>query len=74
MKQVHSNLTISATKFIGVPSCAVPCVNVLLSTLHTLLSAGIEQIRVDFGKANPIEKASRLTGCVVSRTELLQTR
>lgn len=57
MKQVLQNLKTGATSVSHVPCPSVQDGHLLIRTTHSLVSAGTERMLVDFGKANPIEKA-----------------
>lgn len=57
MKQILQNLGTGATEVVDVPSPGPRPGHVLLRTTRTLISTGTERMLVDFGKANPIEKA-----------------
>lgn len=57
MKQVLQNLKDGTTKLAEVPCPQVGAGQLLTRTSRSLISAGTERMLVDFGKANPIEKA-----------------
>jgi len=57
MKQILQNLGTGVTEVADVPAPAVSGRHVLIRTTRTLISAGTERMLLDFGKANPIEKA-----------------
>lgn len=57
MKQILQNLKTGATEVVEVPCPQVSRGQLLIRTSHSLISAGTERMLVDFGKANPIEKA-----------------
>src|ERR1700675_3107802 len=57
MKQVLQNLKTGATELADVPCPRVGAGQLLIRTTRSLISAGTERMLVDFGKANPIEKA-----------------
>ena len=57
MKQVLQNLKDGTTELAEVPCPQVGVGQLLIRTSRSLISAGTERMLVDFGKANPIEKA-----------------
>jgi len=57
MKQILQNLKTGATEVIEVPCPRVSSGQILIRTTRSLISAGTERMLIDFGKANPIEKA-----------------
>lgn len=57
MKQVLQNLKNGVTELTEVPCPHVLPGQLLIRTSRSLISAGTERMLVDFGKANPIEKA-----------------
>jgi predicted dehydrogenase/threonine dehydrogenase-like Zn-dependent dehydrogenase len=57
MKQVLQNLKTGATQVTEVPCPRESGGQLLIRTTRSLISAGTERMMVDFGKANPIEKA-----------------
>ncbi|MFM2289027.1 MAG: hypothetical protein RL684_2170, partial [Pseudomonadota bacterium] len=57
MKQILQNLRTGATEVAEVPVPAPKRGHLLISTSHTLISAGTERMLVDFGKAGWIDKA-----------------
>jgi hypothetical protein len=57
MKQILQNLKDGSTELAEVPCPRLAPGLLLLRTTRTLISAGTERMLVDFGKANPIEKA-----------------
>lgn len=57
MKQVLQDLKTGTTQVAEVPCPGVLSGCVLVRTIRSLISAGTERMMVDFGKANPIEKA-----------------
>ena len=57
MKQILQNLKDGSTELAEVPCPRLPPGHLLLRTTRTLISAGTERMLVDFGKANPLEKA-----------------
>lgn len=57
MKQVLQNLKDGTTELAEVPCPQVGSGQLLIRTSCSLISAGTERMLVDFGKANPIEKA-----------------
>lgn len=57
MKQVLQNLKTGATELADVPCSRAGGGQLLIRTHGPLISAGTERMLVDFGKANPIEKA-----------------
>ena len=57
MKQVLQDLKTGATQMAEVPCPGPTKGQVLIRTTRSLISAGTERMMLDFGKANPIEKA-----------------
>ncbi len=57
MKQILQNLKTGATQVAEVPCPRASSGQLLIRTTRSLISAGTERMMVDFGKANPIEKA-----------------
>lgn len=57
MKQILQDLKTGATTVAEVPCPRVSNGQLLIRTSRSLISAGTERMLVDFGKANPIEKA-----------------
>ena len=57
MKQIFQNLKSGDTLIEDVPCPSIKAGHLLISTTHTLISAGTERMLVDFGKANMIDKA-----------------
>ena len=57
MKQILQNLKDGSTEIAEVPCPQVGRGDLLIRTTLTLISAGTERMLVDFGKANPLEKA-----------------
>ena len=57
MKQILQNLKNGSTSTIEVPCPQVSSGQLLIRTNRSLISAGTERMMVDFGKANPIDKA-----------------
>ena len=57
MKQILQNLRSGTTELIEVPCPRVSSGQLLIRTACSLVSAGTERMLVDFGKANPFEKA-----------------
>ena len=57
MKQILQSLKNGATEAIEVPCPRPSAGQILIRTTRSLISAGTERMMVDFGKANPIEKA-----------------
>jgi len=57
MKQVLQNLKTGATQVTEVPCPHESGGQLLIRTTRSLISAGTERMMVDFGKANPLEKA-----------------
>lgn len=57
MKQILQNLKDGSTAIAEVPCPQVGRGDLLIRTTRTLISAGTERMLVDFGKANPLEKA-----------------
>ena len=57
MKQILQNLKNGSTSTIEVPCPQASSGQLLIRTNRSLISAGTERMMVDFGKANPIDKA-----------------
>ena len=57
MKQILQNLKTGVTEVAEVPCPRISSGQLLIRTTRSLISAGTERMLVDFGKANPIEKA-----------------
>lgn len=57
MRQILQNLKTGATEVADVPCPRASSGQLLIRTNRSLVSAGTERMLVDFGKANPIEKA-----------------
>lgn len=57
MRQILQSLKTGATEVAAVPVPGVSCGQLLISTSHTLVSAGTERMLVEFGKAGWIDKA-----------------
>lgn len=57
MKQILQSLKTGKTEIADIPCPAVNRGQLLIRSTTTLVSAGTERMLVDFGKANPIEKA-----------------
>lgn len=57
MKQILQSLRKGTTEVVEVPCPRVSSGQLLIRTTCSLISAGTERMLVDFGKANPIEKA-----------------
>lgn len=57
MKQILQSLKTGTTKVADVPCPSVKGGQLLIRTTCSLISAGTERMLIDFGKANPIEKA-----------------
>lgn len=57
MKQILQNLKTGVTEVTEVPCPRATSGQLLIRTTRSLISAGTERMLVDFGKANPIEKA-----------------
>ena len=57
MKQILQNLKDGSTELAEVPCPRVGRSALLIRTTRSLVSAGTERMLVDFGKANPLEKA-----------------
>jgi len=57
MKQILQNLKNGTTVAIEVPCPQAASGQLLIRTTRSLISAGTERMMVDFGKANPIDKA-----------------
>jgi hypothetical protein len=57
VKQILQNLTNGQTERADIPCPQVKPGHLLIRTHHTLVSAGTERMRVEFGKANDLDKA-----------------
>ncbi|MES2208451.1 MAG: bi-domain-containing oxidoreductase [Pseudomonadota bacterium] len=57
MKQILQNLKNGSTEVVNVPCPQPSSGQLLIRTTRSLVSAGTERMLVDFGKANPLEKA-----------------
>jgi predicted dehydrogenase/threonine dehydrogenase-like Zn-dependent dehydrogenase len=57
MKQILQNLRTGATELADVPSPGAGEGRLLIRTTRSLISAGTERMLVEFGRANPIQKA-----------------
>lgn len=57
MKQILQNLKTGVTELTEVPCPRVKQGHLLIRTTRSLISAGTERMLVEFGKANPLEKA-----------------
>jgi hypothetical protein len=57
MKQILQNLRTGGTQVTEVPCPRESSGQLLIRTTRSLISAGTERMMVDFGKANPLEKA-----------------
>lgn len=57
MKQILQNLGTGVTEVADVPAPGAAAKQLLIRTARTLISAGTERMLLDFGKANPFEKA-----------------
>ncbi len=57
MKQILQHLGNGSTAVVEVPCPSVRAGHLLIRTSRTLISAGTERMLVEFGKANPLEKA-----------------
>lgn len=57
MKQILQSLKTGGTEVADVPCPALQRGQILIRSVHTLVSAGTERMLVDFGKANLIDKA-----------------
>jgi hypothetical protein len=57
VKQVLQNLKTGSTELVDIPCPRASSGQLLIRTACSLVSAGTERMLVDFGKANPIEKA-----------------
>ena len=57
MKQILQSLKTGATNVTEVPCPRIEHGQLLIRSSCSLISAGTERMLVDFGKANPIEKA-----------------
>lgn len=57
MKQILQSLKTGATEVGDIPCPSVKNGQLLIRTTCSLISAGTERMLIDFGKANPIEKA-----------------
>jgi predicted dehydrogenase/threonine dehydrogenase-like Zn-dependent dehydrogenase len=57
LKQILQHLGNGSTEVVNVPCPHAGAGSLLIRTSRTLISAGTERMLVDFGKANPLEKA-----------------
>ena len=57
MRQVLQNLKDGSTTAVELPCPQIQSGQLLIRTACTLISAGTEKMMIDFGKANPIDKA-----------------
>mgnify|MGYP001300139302 FL=1 len=57
MKQILQNLKTGATAVAEVPCPRATSGHLLIRTTRSLISAGTERMMVDFGRANPLDKA-----------------
>jgi predicted dehydrogenase/threonine dehydrogenase-like Zn-dependent dehydrogenase len=57
MKQILQSLKTGATEVVDIPCPSVKSRQLLIRATCSLISAGTERMLIDFGKANPIEKA-----------------
>ena len=57
MKQILQSLKTGSTHMVDIPCPSVKSGQLLIRTTCSLISAGTERMLIDFGKANPIEKA-----------------
>lgn len=57
MRQILQSLKTGATDMFDIPCPSVKSGQLLIRTTCSLVSAGTERMLIDFGKANPIEKA-----------------
>lgn len=73
MKQILQNLGTGATEVADVPSPSPSAGQLLLRTTRTLISAGTERMLVEFGKANPLEKARQQPDKVRQVIEKIKT-
>src|SRR3989338_8195020 len=73
MKQVLQDLSRGETKLQGAPAPVLVYGHLLISTSHTLISAGTERMLVDFGKASYLEKARQQPEKVKMVLEKIQT-
>ncbi len=73
MKQVLQNLRDGSTDVVDVPAPRAARGQLLIRTTKTLVSAGTERMLVDFGKANPIDKARQQPDKVKQVLEKVKT-
>ena len=73
MKQILQNLGTGITEVADVPCPGPRPGHLLLRTTRTLISTGTERMLVDFGKANPIEKARQQPDKVRQVVEKIRT-
>ena len=73
MKQILQNLGTGATEVVEVPCPGPRPGHVLLRTTRTLISTGTERMLVEFGKANPLEKARQQPDKVKQVFEKIKT-
>lgn len=57
MKQILQHLGTGVTEVVDVPAPGVTAGQLLIRTTRSLISAGTERMLVDFGRANPLQKA-----------------
>ena len=73
LKQILQNLKDGSTEIAEVPCPRIAPGHLLLRTTRTLISAGTERMLVDFGKANPLEKARQQPDKVRQVLEKIRT-
>lgn len=73
MKQILQNLKDGSTELVEVPCPRVGRGALLIRTTRSLVSVGTERMLVDFGKANPIEKARQQPDKVKQVLEKVKT-
>lgn len=73
MKQILQNLKDGSTELAEVPCPRVGRGALLIRSTRSLVSAGTERMLVDFGKANPLEKARQQPDKVKQVLEKVKT-
>lgn len=73
MKQILQNLQNGATEIAEVPCPRASSGQLLIRTTRSLISAGTERMMVEFGKANPIQKARQQPDKVRMVLDKIQT-
>lgn len=73
MKQILQHLSTGVTEVADVPCPSAGAGQLLIRTSRTLISAGTERMLLDFGKANPLEKARQQPDKVRQALEKVRT-